>query len=431
MATGLGLSNTFNPGISAAQARGTTITANVYPDGEAGIRRSVDVIAQKIRQGALDPLVVGWGDARLREAGIDGRDLPNEYDKASALLEAFRERTVYRQDPPGTEWIQSATTTLCLGPGLCITGGDCDDMVVALGSVFLAQSIPTQVVKQSFGADAQQHVLLGFESNGTWYYADPSTRQPITTRSQAVEEVWFDPMDHNGATGVGGTAEIVTLGRVPAALLGLGAVSIPLDANITPASAVAPAAGPTIAGPYAQSQQDLNNEVSAVVAAGDTYLASNEFANAVQAYMAAGQAGVTNVGPEIDLAGSPNNTAPWTHRAWVINAALQTQGQAAINAGTASAPALPPDDGSATGTPAATGRPSAEDAAVAQAQAKQIAQFYQQAILAGAAHPTTNQGPGAHPLTQSSTPYWILGGLAVVGGLAWGVARAKKGGRRR
>lgn len=390
MPTGVGLSNTFNPGIASAKAAGVNAVVGVYQGGDAGIEQSCQTIAEKIKLGSQDPRVLAWGDKALQAARIDGRDQPTDIKKASALLDAFRAQTVYRADPPNTEYIQSAATTLCLADGLCVVGGDCDDMVVALGSVLLAQSIPTRVVKQSFGAQYQQHVLLVIQSGGAWYYLDPSTREAPTTVSRAVDEVWIDPLDFKGTTGTG-SAEIVTLGR-PFSMLGLGdALAV---TTVT--------AGP---GPYGQAAADLQNEVISVIGAGDVYAKGGDRAGAIQAYMAAGQAGATSVGPEIDLAGAANVTGPLTQQAWTVNGTLQTQGAAAR---------------------AKTGGPTDGDVATARAQVVQMAILYEQAIGAGSAKPNTVKGPGAVGGVNPLVPVAIV---ALVGGVTWAVLRGRK--RRR
>lgn len=80
---------------------------------------------------------------------------------------------------------------------------------------------------------------------------------------------------------------------------------------------------------FAQASTDLQNQVVAVVAAGDTYYAGNvagfsqDFSDAVLAYQAAGQAGATNVAPEIDSSGSAAATSPITGQARALNAQLQ------------------------------------------------------------------------------------------------------------
>ena len=74
--------------------------------------------------------------------------------------------------------------------------------------------------------------------------------------------------------------------------------------------------GAAVSGPYAQASTDLQNQVAGPVGAGDTYLAEGDYPSAVQAYQAAGQAGATSVGPEIDEVGAPNVTQPYTQQAW-------------------------------------------------------------------------------------------------------------------
>ena len=360
-----------------------------------GTAQSCEIVAEKIRLGSQDPRVLAWGDKALKEAGIDGRDNPSDLKKATVLLNALRAQTVYRQDPPGTEMIQSAVATLCLAPGLCVMGGDCDDMVVALGSVLLAQSIPTYVVKQSYGAGQQEHVLIAIDAAGTTYYLDPSTRAEPSTKTWAADEMWINPLDFAGATGVAG-AEIVTLGRPLAQIM----------ANHDAMMLAGPPGTLQASGPYAQAQTDLNNQVGVTIQAGDAYLAAKEYGNAIQAYMAAGNAGATSIGPEIDLAGAPNVTQPYTQKAWLLNGALQQAG------------------GSAT---AAGKMPAAQDAQVAQGYAKQMLAYYQQAIAAGSATPNTVKGPGSQ--SGISPGWWILG-LAVAGGVTWGLVRTKMGRRR-
>lgn len=79
---------------------------------------------------------------------------------------------------------------------------------------------------------------------------------------------------------------------------------------------------------FAQSAADLQNQVVLVVAAGDAYYLADstafrlDFTDATQAYQAAGQAGASSVGPEIDSAGASSTTSPLTQQAWNINAQL-------------------------------------------------------------------------------------------------------------
>lgn len=97
-----------------------------YPDGGEGIDASINAMLQKLRDGRLDPDVKGWAHDVLKAAGIDGRtNYGTVRTKTQALLDALRASTIYSPDPHGAEWIQSASATLCLRPGLCMRGGDC------------------------------------------------------------------------------------------------------------------------------------------------------------------------------------------------------------------------------------------------------------------------------------------------------------------
>jgi hypothetical protein len=169
-------------------------------------------MAQKMREGRLDPGVRGWAIAALKDAGIDGRAGQSVRKQAEAILEAFRKVTTYAPDPYGAEYIPSAAATLCLRPNLCVNGEDCDGLSVALGSLMLSIGIPTQIVKQTFGGDAQEHVLIAIYDGSNWLYADPSTRLPLGGSVPAADEIWIDPM---GAVGPLPEAqpEIITLGK--------------------------------------------------------------------------------------------------------------------------------------------------------------------------------------------------------------------------
>lgn len=172
-------------------------------------------MAQKMREGRLDPAVAGWARGVLKDAGFDGRDGFPIRRQGAALLAALRAQAIYTPDAYGAEVISSAAATLCLRPGLCINGGDCDDLTVALGSALLSLGIPVAIVKQNFGGENQEHVLLVFQDeSGDWVYADPSTNAPLGQAPKAVSEIWVDPMQAIGNL-PDVTPQIVTFGRPP------------------------------------------------------------------------------------------------------------------------------------------------------------------------------------------------------------------------
>jgi hypothetical protein len=91
---------------------------------------------------------------------------------------------------------------------------------------------------------------------------------------------------------------------------------------------------------FLQAGVDLQNQVLLVVGAGDAYYTENlatfdeDYSDAVLAYQAAGQAGATSLGPEIDSAGAPTVTKPLTKQAWTINGQLQAISKSGLPVGT-------------------------------------------------------------------------------------------------
>lgn len=379
----VGLGN-FSPGIARAQEAGVKAQRQAYPDGEPGIALSMQKIAEKIGEGMHDPDVIGWARTVLHQRGLDGRNgLAAVRDQVQALLDELRASTVYTPDAVGSEVIQSAAATLCLRPGLCLRGGDCDDLVIALGSACMGIGIPVRVVKQTYAGEGQEHVLIHAQSErGVWLAADPSDKTMSVGHSHpAVKEVYMDPVNPAGNYGTG--AALVTLGAPPGIRVGMGA-----DPDVTAPS-----------GSIAQAQTDLT-AMQTTVTAGDTYLQAAEYTNAVQAYQAAGNAGATVVGPEIDLSGAPNTTQPITQQAWTTNAAL-----AAVN--------------SSTSTQA--------DATLAQGYAKQMVTLYQQAIAAGQGALQSNSDPSGGPSSGVGTTTAIVLGAGAIIGIAWALySRSKR-----
>ena len=375
------MSESFAPGID--RPGGGKAERAPYPPGPAGVRVSIDKVCKKIVEARFDRDVQGWGKDVLKKRGLDGRDGATSAQIMAGILDEIRQVTVYVSDAYGAEVIQSASATLCLRPGLCIRGGDCDDLVVVTGGVLMALGIRVWVVKQMWHHADQEHVLVaGEDEDGRKVFLDPSTRLGAGSKYPADEVVFFDPM-----TVAGAGPEIVTLGglplgRVNASRVGVGAVS--------PAGAAAR---------FAHSVADLAALQSSVFA-GDMYLQGGEFGSAVGAYQAAGQAGVTTVGPEIDLAGAPNTTQPITQQAWTINGQLAAIG--------ASSPVL-------------------ADATRAQGFAKQMLELYQQAIAAGTVALSKGADPAPGPTSAPSNVLLATLGLGAIAGVAIAVVMRRRG----
>jgi hypothetical protein len=213
----------FSPGLAAQP----TATRAEYDTGPQGHVQSLETMRQKMREGRIDPRILGWTGEVLRARGLDGRGVqPTSRAMVQAILDAYRAQTIYAPDPAGTEYIQGAAATLCLQPGLCLRRGDCDDGCVAVGSATLSLAIPTQIVKEDYGAGIQSHVLLAFkDERGLMFYADPSTKDPITSTSRAAQQTFYDPMSD-------APIEIVGVGRPGYGSLGATPATTPTPAQV-------------------------------------------------------------------------------------------------------------------------------------------------------------------------------------------------------
>jgi hypothetical protein len=395
--TGLGSATIAPPpawGAARAAKDGVAFKNTPYPDGEPGVRISLTEMARLMREARNDKDVCGYAADVLKAAGLDGRnrDTWTARNIAQAFLDNVRAVTIYTPDPAGTEMIVSPAGMLCLRPGLCIRKEDCDGQTTLLGALCMSVGLEVRILKQSWGADQQQHVLLAVrDESGNWLKADPSHASlPVGRGVPAHEEQQFDPLGQIGAIGTAG-AELVTFGALPSQQARSLTVRPPqINAQLTPRGFGAPAPATTA---YAQSNTDLTAMTNSVSAA-DTYLAAGEYSNAVTAYQAAGDSGAQVIGPEIDLAGAPNVTQPITQQAWQINGQL----------------ALIP----------ATGATQAS-ATQAQTYAKQMLALYQQAITAGngaASSNTPGGGPSGGPQTSTGTATAIVIGGGLLAGLA-------------
>lgn len=365
------------------------ITRVEYPVGVAGVHLSLTEIAGRIREGGRTPSIRAFAEMVVRQK-VPPAQHTSAKQAAEILLEYIVDNVRYRADPPMTEWTQSANVTLCVnGAPMCIPVGDCDDLIVALGSLLMAYGIPVRVVKQTFGYGDQEHVLIEFQDEGgSWIAADPTPRSPsmpVGQKAIATHEDYINPLDPSAIGMVAGTpdAEFIGVGK--------------MDRQ---KSVTRRGVGVITANSYSQASVDLANQVVAVIAAGDIYMNASpaELTQAVSSYQAAGNAGATSVGPEIDAAGSPFTSA-FTQQAWTLNAAL-----AAVNATT----------------------PAMIDARIAQSYAKQMSALYTQAIALGSNPPKT--GPksvfGPSPMTV------IIGG-GIAAGLAYAlVTRGNRRGKR-
>jgi hypothetical protein len=377
-------------------AFGLKITRNAFPVGVAGVRMSLTEIARRIRDGGRAPSVRAFGEFVVRNAGHSASETLDAMQYAEIFLDYIHQNVRYSPDPVLTEFVQAAECTLCTpGAPMCIPVGDCDDLLVALGSLLQAQGVPVRIVKQTFGAEDQEHVLVQFQTEGgDWVYADPSVKdKPLGWHAPASEEVMIDPNDPSAIGMVGAPdAEFIGVGRppvtrplgAPTRRLGMSDEPIDFAARPWPWRGIGDAA-PAVPDVFVQSSADLAT-MNQVILAGDSgIVGGNDPSGAVASYQAAGQQGQNIIGPEIVNASAAASTItnPIVQQAAQLNQTLQALSVA-----------------SATQTTAQT----------AQGLVKQMAALYAQAVTAGQA---TLAGDGGLTMTQKIF-------LAVAAGAALG-----------
>lgn len=193
---------------------GLPVVHERYPEGEEGIQKSIKVVCTKIREGMITAVMKEFAGNVLKQTGA----LHGGFrDRANALCSYVAQTTGYAPDALGSEQIQTAAITLCVpGAQLCIPIRDCDDGVVAVGTLCGAAGMEVQVVRQFFGAGQQQHVLLEVKlEDGSWYPLDPSNKaQPCGVKAPAQRETKHSPFDSK-LTGLPDQAQFVGMGALP------------------------------------------------------------------------------------------------------------------------------------------------------------------------------------------------------------------------
>jgi hypothetical protein len=215
-----------------------------------------------------------------------------------------------------------------------VTVSNCDDLVIVTGSALMSVGIPVIVVKQTFGEGDQEHVMIKAQDTqtGQWLRIDPSTDHPVGQSLTASHEFEMDPMQPSmiGLRGVP-DAEYVGIGAPSASIVRVR----PRFLGAPPSGAAIPSSV-VIDGPYNQASTDLQNQMVLPMQAADLHYGAGDYSAAITSYQAAGMAGATANGPEIDLVGAANTTQSYTQQAWNLNTELQ---QLADNGDQASADA--------------------------------------------------------------------------------------------
>jgi hypothetical protein len=151
------------------------------PGGMPSVRRSVDKVAKQIAADFRRREVIEWARGVIADANLSGpRGRIDPDAQVAALFADLKSRTVFVRDPVNTEAVASTVAILCLDPaGACLRGGDCDDMLVALGSGAEAIGIPVRLCTRTYPGHKQAHIVMQYDSARTgpsvWKCIDPST----------------------------------------------------------------------------------------------------------------------------------------------------------------------------------------------------------------------------------------------------------------
>lgn len=133
-------------------------------DGDPGTFETLRVMRAMIDQYKVDP--------RIREAAMSVAFLTPAHDEIAeieAIYSMVRDNVRYTKDIVGVETLATPDKTLAL------RYGDCDDMVVLLGSLLESVGYPTKMVVEAYDANGgYEHVYLLACLNGEWIPLDPT-----------------------------------------------------------------------------------------------------------------------------------------------------------------------------------------------------------------------------------------------------------------
>lgn len=161
----------------------TTGTLLGLPPGPAGIRRTLQIMADLASQAKRDP--------QIRELALDVVRYvrPKDYaGEAAAVFDWVRQNIHYRRDVRGVEVVTWPQKTLEY------SAGDCDDMVTLLAALLEAIGQRVRFVAMGQRPGRFSHVFAEVLLAGEWVAMDPTEPVPFGWRPpqiavQMVQEV--------------------------------------------------------------------------------------------------------------------------------------------------------------------------------------------------------------------------------------------------
>jgi len=196
-----------------------------HPAGGKGAKLSLKEVAERAFKGRMSPRLRAWVTQVLDKAGASRK---GHREKAQAILDAFRQKVPYIADPMMGEFMATPEQTLCLDEGgLCIVGGDCDDMSITLAAAMMSIGIAAMIIGSSHHEpyDVPSHVFIAFEDElGDWVKMDGTTKLPIGRVPPHAREWWVEPgqeakeRGEGDFVGMSGAPDQTGLARAPTLL---------------------------------------------------------------------------------------------------------------------------------------------------------------------------------------------------------------------
>jgi len=151
------------------------------PKGYAGTRRTVELIAHLVKEGAKDFCVRQTAIEILRRYGIPAKDY---WGEVRTLFEWVKRNVRYTRDIHHVELLHTARRMLEL------RAGDCDDMTILLCAMLKSVGHPVRLVLVGFNPGKKNlftHIYLEVFCKGWWIPLDPTVNRPMG---------WAPPADH-------------------------------------------------------------------------------------------------------------------------------------------------------------------------------------------------------------------------------------------
>jgi hypothetical protein len=139
---------------------GVVTDARTHPAGAKGAKLSLKEVAERAWKARMSPRLRAWVTQQLDKCGVS---TGGRRQKAACILDAFRAKVPYVNDPVMGEFMATPDQLLCLDEGgLCIIGGDC----FPGGTQMLA--LPRMFLRQELGVEKTPPFDRGERVSGEW-----------------------------------------------------------------------------------------------------------------------------------------------------------------------------------------------------------------------------------------------------------------------